>query len=281
MTVRVGIIGAGPAGLITALALEKATSPTDAEFTLIDRNSSVVDSPGVEYTLQVRACRALDRLGLKDAALRVGHPTGRIVLRVMRTDKIQRRIRLDPQYNSEVDRSEFLDNLSKLLRRTEFLNEHVVTEIAAQTHGRVLLRFVPAGADIPEPREFDIVIACDGIDSVARRKYFPAQESFDRGFSAIYFSVVGDPADPHTPAAFPPLLTETPRKSSWETSPRTDCFLWVETAWPSPWPSTTRLGIACGETMGSPRIPRGEQSPRPSSKQSPKRWRRTHPSMSG
>lgn len=205
MTVRVGIIGSGPAGLIVALALEKAAGPADAQLTLVDRNRSVIDAPGVEYTLQARAGRALDRLGLKGAAFTVGAPTGRIVLHVMRTGKIQRRIRLDPRNNSEVDRSEFLDNLSKLLRRTEILSEHDVSEIEAREHGRVRLHFqtgVGLDAVAPEPREFDIVIACDGIDSVARRKYFPAHRSFDRGFSAIYFSVVGDPGDSHTPEAF-------------------------------------------------------------------------------
>ena len=42
MTVRVGIIGAGPAGLITALALEKATSPTPPAWSTPFRSGPAV-----------------------------------------------------------------------------------------------------------------------------------------------------------------------------------------------------------------------------------------------
>ena len=202
VTVRVGIIGSGPAGLTVALALEKATTSADVELTLIDRNHDAVDYPGVEYTIQARACHALERLGLKDAALTVGNPGTHIALHVLGTDKPKWRIRLDPKNNSEVDRPEFLENLSKLLRRTEILREHDVTDLEPREHGRVLLRFGRGEDGPPEPREFDIVIACDGINSVARSKYFPDQRTFDRGFSAIYFRAVGDPADPRTSENF-------------------------------------------------------------------------------
>lgn len=202
MTVRVGIIGSGPAGLTTALALEKATTFDEVELTLLDRNHDAVDYPGVEYTIQARACHALDRLGLKDAALTVGNPGTHIALHVLGTDKAKWRIRLDPKNNSEVDRPEFLENLSKLLRRTQILREHYVTDLEPREHGRVLLRFGPDEHGTPQPQEFDIVIACDGINSVARKKYFPDQQTFDRGFSAIYFRAVGDPADPRTSETF-------------------------------------------------------------------------------
>jgi 2-polyprenyl-6-methoxyphenol hydroxylase-like FAD-dependent oxidoreductase len=61
MAIKIGIIGAGPAGLVTALALEAyCTSPEMVEITVIDKNESAFDYPGVEYGIQERACSAGD-----------------------------------------------------------------------------------------------------------------------------------------------------------------------------------------------------------------------------
>jgi salicylate hydroxylase len=198
VAVRIGIIGSGPAGLTTALALEKVAA--DVELTIVDRNQSALDYPGVEYGIQARACRALDRLGVKDAALRtVGHPGQQIILHVMESGRDQKRIRVDPDNTYGVVRPEFLENLSSLLQRTEILRRHDVSEIEPVGRGCVRLTFDSAGAPA---REFDIVIACDGANSLARRRYFPHARTFDRGFSAIYLLVEGDPAQPSTPATF-------------------------------------------------------------------------------
>lgn len=201
MAVRVGIIGSGPAGLTAALAMERCTA--DTELTIIDRNQTALDYPGVEYGIQARACRALARLGLKDAALQaVGHPENQIVLHVVATGRDQKRIRVDPTNTYGVERPEFLNNLSDLLRRTEILRQHNVSGLESLGDGRVRLQFHAADGAAPAPREFDVVLACDGAHSLARRKYFPRAGSFDRGFSAIYLLVEGDPQLPSTPAAF-------------------------------------------------------------------------------
>jgi salicylate hydroxylase len=197
MTVQIGIIGSGPAGLTTALALEKAAP--GAKLTLLDRNRSAVDYPGVEYGIQARACRAFERLGLKSAALAVGHQEDHIVLHLVRTGKDQKRIRVDPNYTYAVERQEFLEHLSNLLCRTEILRQYDVTEIVPLDDGRVGLRCERSSH---VAREFDIVIACDGVRSAARSQYFPAAKPMDRGFSAIYFLVEGDPNEPRTPKSF-------------------------------------------------------------------------------
>jgi salicylate hydroxylase len=79
MAIKIGIIGAGPAGIVTALALETyCKSKESVEITLIDKNKSAFDYPGVEYGIQERACKALKRIGIKDKALACGLETTRI-----------------------------------------------------------------------------------------------------------------------------------------------------------------------------------------------------------
>ena len=72
MTFRIGILGSGPAGLTAALALEKSAD-SSVSITLLDRNRDATDYKGVEYGIRERACRALDRLGLKKLALADAH----------------------------------------------------------------------------------------------------------------------------------------------------------------------------------------------------------------
>lgn len=195
MTFTIGIVGTGPAGLTVALALEQATSEDTAIITLIDRNKDAVDYPGIEYGIQARACEALDRLGLKEHALRTGHETHRLVFHRARQDEDQFEISSDPEKTFGVLRQEFLETLNALVRRAQTLREHNVTQARALEHGRVQLLF--GGEDYPPhpPLDFDLVVATDGANSVIRKQYFPQAGTQDRGFSAIYLLIA-----PETPA---------------------------------------------------------------------------------
>lgn len=189
MTVRIGIIGTGPAGLTTALALERATK-APVEIILLDRNESATDYAGVEYGIRERACRALARLGLKRLALQEAHAPAEMIFHDARKGEDQRRIPLDPDNNFNVLRSEFLERLTSLLKQSEVRRRHQVSGLRPLPDGRVQLLFAAIGdAAAPAVMDFDIVVAADGANSVARQHYFPHMDTIDRGFSSIYMLI--------------------------------------------------------------------------------------------
>jgi 2-polyprenyl-6-methoxyphenol hydroxylase-like FAD-dependent oxidoreductase len=208
MVYHVGIIGAGPAGLTAALALEGVAAGERLRVTLLDRNRSPADHPGVEYGIQARATRALARLGLKDAALAMGHPAERMLFHIARGARDQLSVRVNPRETFNVRRGDFLERLASLLLRVEVLRGHDVARIMPLPGRRLRLHFAATGdAAVPAPMEFDVVIAADGVHSVARRTFFSAARSFDRGFSAVYLLCDGRRGDPRVPEAFKRLAS--------------------------------------------------------------------------
>jgi hypothetical protein len=149
MTIRIGVIGTGPAGLVAALALEKHSSPSRTTITLLDRNLDTVDYPGVEYGIQARANFTRERLGPRDAAAAMGHPGTGIVLHTMRTNSVQRRIPFDAANTFSVLRTDFLGILSNLLHRTEALRGHDAEDVAPLDDGRVRVSFGERGGATP------------------------------------------------------------------------------------------------------------------------------------
>lgn len=203
MTISIAIVGSGPAGLIAALSLERLTRREQVAVTIFDKNKSAIDYPGVEYAIQERAIRAFERIGIRDAALAAGHPEDHIILSLARDGGTeQKRVKVDPAYTSAVLRTEFLDNLSKLLRRTPIIRRHLVHDYLPLSDKRIRIVFGELDGATPDPLDFDLVIAADGVHSVARKKWFPEAVTTDRGFSIIYFLTEGDPADPQLPEAY-------------------------------------------------------------------------------
>ncbi len=189
---RIGIVGAGPAGLMSALSLERYLAPEAASIVLLDRNSDETDYPGVEYGIQKRACLALERIGLLDRAMARANPATELAFYNARLDKRFRSVSLDPEYTFSVNRQEFLADLAHLLTRTEVRRRHNVERVALHPDRSVTV----AGkvGDDPFEERFDLMIAADGIRSVARKQVFPdTAEIFDRGFSAIYLLVEARP----------------------------------------------------------------------------------------
>ncbi|MEL6345352.1 MAG: NAD(P)/FAD-dependent oxidoreductase [Myxococcota bacterium] len=186
--IQVGIVGAGPAGLTTALALEAYTSPARCQITIVERNRSAIDYPGVEYGIQARACRALDRIGIKERALHRGLRAHEIRFFNSRLGKAFRPIQSDPDNTRCVIRQEFLADMAALLRRTRFIRQRRVTRYEILPDDAV--RLVSDANEEGTPPEFDVVIACDGSFSAARRQFFPESATkTDRGFSCIYMLV--------------------------------------------------------------------------------------------
>ena len=185
---RVGILGGGPAGLVAALALERY-APEYIDVVLLDRNKSETDYPGVEYGIQERACRALDRIGVKDDALRRGNPNTEIAYSVVRKGKVQGVVKVDPKWCVTVVRQEFLADLAALLQTTTVHRRTYVEQVTPADEGRVALHCRADEGDIPT-YEFDCLIAADGVQSVVRKTFFPDfAKTYDRGFSCIYMLV--------------------------------------------------------------------------------------------
>ena len=113
-TVNIGIVGAGPAGLMTALALEHYLPAGRASITLLDQNASAADYPGVEYGIQKRACIALEKIGKLEQALARGNPSLEIAFYNARLGKRFRSIKFDSRYTRSVARQEFLADLDGL-----------------------------------------------------------------------------------------------------------------------------------------------------------------------
>ncbi|MHA7263753.1 FAD-dependent oxidoreductase [Arthrobacter sp. TMN-37] len=182
---KVGILGAGPAGLTAAVALQRYAPPGSVDITVLDRYNSTADYPGVEYGIQARAMRALHRVRADDAARRRGNPVDRIEF-YKRHGHRQLALRVDPRWSIGVMRREFLADLASL-SAAPLLRGHDVNAITAADGGR---RVEVTFADGQPARRFDLLVAADGVQSVARRQFFPDDAvTHDRGFSSIYLLV--------------------------------------------------------------------------------------------
>jgi salicylate hydroxylase len=187
MAIKIGIIGAGPAGLVTALALETYCKTNNAlEITLLDKNQSAIDYPGVEYGIQARACLALKRIGIKEKALACGLATSRISFFNARTNKKQKYgVSTDPGLTVSVIRQEFLAELTSLLSKTQIYRERNVKSISATSEKVTVLCKGIEGQD--ENFEFDLLVSADGIGSIVRKDYFKHKNYIhSRGFSCLY-----------------------------------------------------------------------------------------------
>jgi 2-polyprenyl-6-methoxyphenol hydroxylase-like FAD-dependent oxidoreductase len=179
---RVGIVGAGPAGLTVAVALQRYAPPGSVDVIVLDRYGSTAEYPGLEYGLQARAMRALHRAGADGAARRRGHPVNRFEFH-RRGDRRQLALRVDPRWTIGVLRREFLSDLADLVR-APILRGHEVRSIAPAEGGRaVTVGFTGGQAD----RTFDLLVAADGVNSLARATFFPNQAVLHpRGFGIVY-----------------------------------------------------------------------------------------------
>lgn len=199
--IHIGIVGSGPAGLMTALSLEHYLPAGRASVTLLDQNDDASDYPGVEYGIQERACRALEKIGLLEQALIRGNPINEITFYNARLDKKFSSIHPDPHYTRAVARQEFLSDMTDLLQQTKVLRRHKVKNIVCADDLRVSVAGDIGHNETAFDIRFDIVVAADGIRSVARRTFFAEHaEIHDRGFSCIYMLIEATPDN--APAGF-------------------------------------------------------------------------------
>jgi salicylate hydroxylase len=192
--VNIAIVGAGPAGLMTALALEHYAPAGRVRITLLDQNASAADYPGVEYGIQKRACVALEKIDKLEQALARANPSIEIAFYNARLDKRFRSIKFDSHHTRSVARQEFLADLDGLLQYTRIQRRHKVTQILGAANRSVTVGGEAGENKNPFEMQFDLLIAADGISSVARRSLWPAESEInDRGFSCIYMLIEGTP----------------------------------------------------------------------------------------
>lgn len=190
MAIKIGIIGAGPAGLVTALALEAyCKSDEKIEITLMDKNQSAMDYPGVEYGIQARACLALKRIGIKEEALACGLNAFRISFFNARTNKKQKSgVTTNPDLTVNVLRQEFLAGLTNLLSRTKIHRQCNVKSIKASPNKVDVLCEGINGDTVLF--KFDLLVAADGIGSIVRKDYFKHENYIhNRGFFCLYMLI--------------------------------------------------------------------------------------------
>ena len=190
MVFRIGILGGGPAGLTAALALESYCNGRDIQVTLIDRNKSAKDYPGVEYGIQERACRAFERMGIKGEALRRGNPNTVIEFRNGKNNTKQGEVKTNPNYCVCVVRQDFLADLESLLKSTKILRQHIVTKIHPHADSTMEVYYAIGKETIKKSMTFDFLVAADGVQSIVRKAFFPEHETvYDRGFSSLYMLI--------------------------------------------------------------------------------------------
>ncbi|KAJ1556008.1 hypothetical protein HK405_009007, partial [Cladochytrium tenue] len=195
--------------LTVAHALERYAGEA-VHVTLIDKNSGVSDYEGVEYAIQERACLALERMGIKDAALRRGNPMREFSFYDERRNKKQMSVSKDPRYCFEVFRQHFLYDLEALLQTTKVRRNSLVTGLSFKSDdesGAVSVQVKSVGGegvgegDGESELPFDVVVACEGLHSSTRRQLFPDESTIKEYDFHILYTLVeakeGDAMPPH------------------------------------------------------------------------------------
>ncbi len=167
---KITIIGAGIAGLTTAIALRKYRPELDLE---IFEGSPELKPLGAGLVLAANAIMAYERLGVSDAVLSVGNvlehfevldSTGRVITR---NDNLAINRNLHTVSNFAVHRADLQRVLLAQIHGTPVHFGKKASDFLQDGHG-VLVRF----ADGTETRT-DYVLATDGIHSVFRKKLLP------------------------------------------------------------------------------------------------------------
>ncbi|KAJ1637569.1 hypothetical protein T492DRAFT_950764 [Pavlovales sp. CCMP2436] len=177
---RVGIIGAGPAGLAQAVAIRKLVGEENVRVSVLDRSDQLRPALGGGVQLNSGAA-VLSRLGLGAELKRIGQPIQRVRARTLESNSLldldlAGAIRQHPQ----AAESGMVDGAGDLLAFT-VMRDALQELLAAQlppgtlTFGRVLERVRPlAGGGVVADfaggitEEFDLLIGADGVRSVVR-----------------------------------------------------------------------------------------------------------------
>ena len=177
----IAIIGAGPAGLATALSLIK-NGYAVANIHLFESRSSAESFKGVEYGLGQTAQTALGMLGLREKVKSMSCPL-RIVRYVRQKDGSElKQLEIPPNGACEVSRQSFLqcllDELQSLGLSVHF--NHTVVDVKQSEKG-VSLCFTDR-----KVFECGVLVAADGINSKVRQILAPKAIPKRAQWSSLY-----------------------------------------------------------------------------------------------
>jgi len=184
---KIAIIGAGIAGLTTAISLEKIGFSVQ-----IYEQASEIRPVGAGITLAHNAMQVYDKLGLKDDISELGNPISSMNVTtpdLIPMSKVETKC-FDDKYSVNpvaIHRGELQNLLVKKLKNTRI---HLNKKLVEIKGGRSISLLFSDDTEI----KFDAVIAADGINSIARNVIFKentirkANQMCWRGISDINLS---------------------------------------------------------------------------------------------
>lgn len=197
------IMGAGPAGLSTALAISQLPSSSPIHITILELRPSTatVAMLGGSINLTPLALRYLDRLGVGDRLRRLGIPVTEkgIELVALRTGAF-----LGSLWKGadalRVARSDLVACLREAVGKTDGIEIRYgvrVVDVREDGEGAEGSSEVVAVLDDGEEVRGDILLGCDGLHSVARRLYVEPErkEVYSGKVTAYGFAPAEQPAD--------------------------------------------------------------------------------------
>lgn len=183
---RVGIVGGGPAGLATALAI-RARFGVRANVQVFERASTHSPTAGAGFGLCINGAAVLAAMGLKNAIVPLGAPVERAILANgfgERLGSTRMRPRDEAAYPPGMP-------LIQGVLRGEFMQALV----AALPPGSVRFGSTPVSVDEDRGRltfddgkteEFDVIVGADGLRSFVRASVFGPDEPTYSGYGIFY-----------------------------------------------------------------------------------------------
>jgi len=164
----VAVVGAGIAGVASALCLRKIGVAVDVLEQRADPATLVINRPSVNLTLGARGLAVLDHLGLRERVVDMAVWASSRVIHTRSNAHEHRPYGLRGEAILSVRRHELLRLLLDAAQSTAGITIHFECSVRSATADGRLIRHgvVPPAPDMKD--EYDLVIGADGLNSVIR-----------------------------------------------------------------------------------------------------------------